>query len=319
MALEILYLGPEGTYTHQVAELKASRIKGAVDLVPKVSVDEVAYGVKEDPHNRIGVIAYYNYLEGLVQKSLDVIYRNDLRIVDAERLYLTICAGSIDGQLNEGPVYSHEKALDQCPEWLHKYLPNAPRVAVGSTAAGAKKVGDEGKGIALASRKAIKRYGLEMIKEGTDIIGDDVADKVNGVGNHTDFYVVTANGITPGSLGINRGQATEYMTMLAIRPETDEPKLLYRILGEIDHNLATIHSRPLLCGRGDDTSTYHHQTTANGSVVRPQMFYMEIMAGQDDPKLNGSIARITDILSGMDPASSGSEVVRVLGSYEMLK
>lgn len=286
--MKMLYLGPEKTYSNEATEKLAEKTQQKIELEPMVSLEAVAKSVNSD---NLGVMAYYNYLEGLVQECLDLIYENNLKIIDAKRLPIVLYPGEKDGN-KDNRIYSHPKALAQCSEWLWENYPESRQVPAASTAAAAKKVSEEG-GIAIASLDAMNESGLNVLCEGKEGIGN----KKHGRTNFTDFYLVARKNdveMVPGK---------EYLSMIAITPHIDKPGLLAEILWQIAyHNLnnAKIHSRPAL----DDVPAID---------IEPQMFYIEIMGHQHEDNFK----RCVDSLKyKLTPEAKDVEVIRVLGSYE---
>ena len=65
--MKISYLGPKGTYTGRAAEMLAEKLKEKPELIDVNSAEAAAKAVASGESD-LGVIAYYNYLEGLVQE-----------------------------------------------------------------------------------------------------------------------------------------------------------------------------------------------------------------------------------------------------------
>ena len=333
--MKISYLGPKNTYTEQAATLLAEKIQGEVELVEEHSLESIAKSVSSKETEK-GVLPHYNYLEGLVQESLDLIYENGLFINDLQRLLIELSAG-VSRSNNEDAVavYSHPKALAQCSDWLWEKYGDIEKIPMDSTAAAARHVAKTGSGIAISNYPALKENGLE-------IMGRDIGNEKNNRSNFTDFYLVSRereNGkigsaeavyaamndpavagmgissvpypINPMNLasieteeGADRGE--NYLTMLAITPHHDEAGLLAGILNQVAYynlNIAKIHSRPAL----DDFSEEEY-----GKDLEPQMFYLEIMTHQD----NEDFKRCVDSLEYKLGKDLEVEIARVLGSYE---
>jgi prephenate dehydratase len=249
---KISYLGPKKTFTGEAARKIASNLGEETELMDLVSLDAVARSVASGQVD-LGVMTYYNYLEGLVQECLDFIYENNLRITGMQRLPIIFNIGSHKDNADFGKIYSHPKALAQCSGWLWDHYPGSEQVPLTSTAASAKKVADERSGLAISSLDALNENGLE-------IIAQDIGNKKHGRRNFTDFYLVSK------SNGHGYDPSREYLTMVAITPHIDEKGLLAMILQQVafcNLNNAKIHSRPALDYVGIDG-------------VEPQMFYLEI-------------------------------------------
>lgn len=286
---KISYLGPKNTFTWQATRVLAERSGEETELVDLVSLQAVARSVASQEVD-LAVMAYYNYLEGLVQECLDLIYEYDLRIIGMQRLPIVLSIGADRGNTSEGEVYSHPKALAQCSEWLWCHYRDSKQIPTTSTAAAAEKVAASKSGLAIASSSALKGCGLELVAE-------DIANKKHGRANFTDFYLVASE---------NRqryDKAKKYLTMVAITPHADQPGLLAEILQQVAYhslNNAKIHSRPALGKVAIDS-------------LEPQMFYLEIMSHQNSSDLRRCINALRYKLT---PKGSDIEVVRVLGSYE---
>ena len=286
---KISYLGPKNTYTGQATRTLAERIKEDTELVDSVSLEAVARSVALQEAD-MGVMAYYNYLEGLVQECLDLIYENNLRINGMLRLPIVLSIGAHIESSGEDEVYSHPKALAQCSEWLWKNYRESKQIPATSTAAAAQKVRETGSGLAIASSEALGGYGLKIISE-------DIGNKKHGRTNFTDFYLVAREN------GQEYDEARRYLTMVAIIPHVDKPGLLAEILQQVAyHNLnnAKIHSRPAL----DNVAI---------EGLEPQMFYLEITDHQDSIDMRKCIDSLKYKLA---PKGRDIEVIRVLGSYE---
>lgn len=281
----ISYLGPRNTFTEKAAKFLSSCLDKDSELKEAVSNDAVTRSVAEK-HADMGVIPCYNYLEGLVQESLDLIYENDLKIKAMQRLSITLSAGkSGDGE----DIYSHPKALAQCSEWLWKNYRESMQIPETSTSAAARRVASSS-GIAIAGIEALKENNLE-------IIAQDIGNRKNRRKNFTDFYLVAREN------GEAYDDQKEYLTMVAVTPHVDKPGLLADILQQIayhDLNNAKIHSRPAL----DDVAI---------EGLEPQMFYIEIVAHQAKEDFRRCIDSLKYKLT---PKGKDIETVRVLGSYE---
>jgi len=286
---KISYLGPKNTYTVQATKMLAEKIREETELVDLVSLEAVARSIASCEAD-MGVMACYNYLEGLVQECLDLIYENNLRINGMQRLPIVLSLGAHRENTNKNEVYSHPKALAQCSEWLWSHYKNSKQIPSTSTAAAAQKVAEAKSGLAIASSGALEKCDLELVAE-------DIGNKKYGKKNFTDFYLVAREN------GQEYDEARRYLTMVAITPQVDKPGLLAEVLQQIAYynlNNAKIHSRPALDNVMIDN-------------LEPQMFYLEIMDHQESNDLRKCI----DLLRyKLTPKGRNIETVRVLGSYE---
>ena len=126
-------------------------------------------------------------------------------------------------------IYSHPQGLLQCREFMGQH-PGYEGIEYGSTAAAAKKVAEEGDRTqaAIASRRAAKEYGLE-------IIADGIQQEKN---NSTRFIVIGADKVYT--------KESDKLALCIELPHTSGS--LYRILSHFlynDLNLTQIESRPI--------------------------------------------------------------------------
>jgi prephenate dehydratase len=284
--MSIAYLGPEKTNSEAAARIISERIKDN-DLIPMRTIQDSAYAVS-DGRAAYGVMPCYNYLEGLIQQTLDLIYEKRLYIHDIVRMPITHILGAYPG--NKGnTIYSIAVALGQCDEFLMKNYPDAVQFPVSSTSEGARIVSEKKEGMAVSSSDAVRHYGLE-------VIADDIGNKRHGKKNFTDFYCVA------DKQDKVYDAKSDYLTMVAITPHVDKPGLLSQILAQVAYhgiNNAKIHSRPAIDFVNMD--------------IDPQMFYLEMMCHESSP----DFIRCIDALKyGLTPKGKDIEVVRVLGSYK---
>lgn len=289
--MRISYLGPKETFTEQAVKLFVRKNNFEnVDFVDLVSLELVAKSVAL-PEIDMGIMAYYNYLEGLVQECLDLIYENNLSIIGMQRLSIIFSIGAHKENINQ-EILSHPKALAQCSGYLWKYYENSRQIAVASTAAAAKKVAETKFGLAIASQEALLACGLEIIAE-------DIGNKRYGRVNFTDFYLVSIS----KEFEQKYNPEKKYLTMIAITPHVDKIGLLAEItlqIAKFNLNIVKVHSRPAL----DDVMI---------DDIEPQMFYLEIESHQDNDSFEKCVDSLKDELM---PKGRNVEVVRVLGSYE---
>jgi prephenate dehydratase len=278
--MKIAYLGPKGTYSEKAAAILGEKLPKSNITVPKTSLETVAKTVATG-ETELGVMAYYNQREGLVQECLDLIYEYELSIIGMHRLPVVFTLGGFPGDA----VYSHPKALAQCSEYLQRYYPDLPHVTTTSTAEAVRMVKTKGSGLVIAGRDTIIGYEL-------DVLADDIGNRRHGKVNFTDFYLVSKTN------GASLETGKNYLTMIAVTPHFDEPGLLANILSQVAYyglNNAKIHSRPAL----DEVHI----------GIEPQMFYLEIMAHQESDDFKRCVESLRHKLKSKN-------TVRVLGSYE---
>jgi prephenate dehydratase len=177
--MKIYYLGPSKTYSEEAAQISAKKIGNGCIIEAKETLEEV---LKNTSEQDLGVIAYYNRTIGLMQDHLDLIKKYGLTAIDRIIVPIILTIGNYPGGKNSDCVYSHEKALAQCTEYLQRY-PNIKLISVNSTAEGANIVSKKKNGFAIAKKEALIDAGLEILAE-------DVGNMDGKIPNFTDFMVV---------------------------------------------------------------------------------------------------------------------------------
>ena len=124
------YLGPEGTYSHEMAMQVFPRSK----LIPYFSIEDVLEAVDSGDIDE-GIVPIENSTEGAVLVTLDILaHEVDVKILGEYLLpirhYLWIRQGS-----NEiSRIISHPQALGQCRKFIKSHYPKAEIVPVSSSA-----------------------------------------------------------------------------------------------------------------------------------------------------------------------------------------
>ena len=297
MTEKIAYLGPEGSFSHEVAEIIQRRMQRGTrtdwGLEPRVSWEAVAGSVSVGDSD-LGIMVHYNLIDDIEQPALDQIFKHRLYIVDLIRLPIVWHAAVGPGSTDRSRIYSHRKGIGQTSEWRLREYPDAIAIETASTGVAAQRVAETREGIALASERAVSKYGLEVIAE-------DVGDKLPAGVNYTDFYVVsrTQNGI--------HHSECPHQTLVALIPRGDRVGLLYDMLGYLKEshiNLSNIRSR-----------TAPHILNGNCKGV-PLMFYVEADCHYKDLSFIDAMAQIAEMLR--DTERPDLETIRVIGSYKKL-
>ena len=224
----ISFLGPKGTFTHQVA-LKLSDNPISYSTIPEVmesvNCDETEYGV----------IPIENSIEGPVGITLDSLAHDfDLKIYD--EIIIPINQNLIvnnNAQIDDiKEIYSHAQAIAQCSKFISKYKFHS-NYAISTANAVKSIIGNKSKG-AIGNVKAAEIYNLKVLKT-------NIQDVDN---NETRFIVISKNIHQP---------TDNDKTSIIFSIYEDEPGGLYKILGIFyrnNINLTKIESRPSKKGLG---------------------------------------------------------------------
>ena len=201
--LEIGFLGPQGTFTHEAA---LKHFGHSAQLKSLDSIDEV-FREAESGSVAYGVVPVENSTEGSVHNTLDCLMDSTLMIVGELELRIHHClVGCGDDISCIKTVYSHHQPFQQCRRWFALHLPNCKQIIVNSTAEAAQHVKENADTAVIASAAVAGLYGLQVIKKNIEdepsnttrflIIGDH---KVPSSGNDkTSILISTRN--RPGAL-----------------------------------------------------------------------------------------------------------------------
>lgn len=228
--LTLAYLGPVGSFTHNVA-MKAFP---SAQLMPFETITDVikTYQNGQSTH---ALVPIENTIEGSVHETLDYLFhQSDLKAV-AEIVQ------PIKQQLMTNPgtdcikkIFSHPQALAQSDRFLKTYYPNAKLEMTSSTAYGARYVAEHSDKpyAAIAPETAAETYQLQ-------IIAADIQDLDENV---TRFWVL---GDREPEIAL---ASQEKKWSLALTLPSNQPGALYQALSVFAWrgiDLTKIESRPL--------------------------------------------------------------------------
>ena len=232
----LLYLGPEGTHSHEAALRYADA--GARPTACLSHFDLFDRLCRSRARVRpVAVVPVENSSEGPVTQTLDQL---------ASHPGVTIAASfslAVRHHLLTGPdtaslkavqrVYSHPQALGQCHAALRRLVPHAEPMPESSTAAAARRAASEPGSAALASADAARIYGLRVLRR-------NLQDSRT---NTTRFFAVTAHRRTrPAARPAGEVRSLIHLVI------GNRPGALLHALSPFDAaglNLTFIQSRPL--------------------------------------------------------------------------
>jgi len=218
--MQVLTLGPAGTYSHRAADA----IAADEDIAFTESVTAIVESVADGTYER-GVVPVENSIEGSVTESLDAFAEYDVAVV---REIITPIRHALLAQGESfDTVASHAQALAQCRSYLEEHYPDADLEAVASTARGVQRA-RENDTVAGVGHPANADDALVVLAE-------DIQDRTS---NATRFLVVA-----PVAERSDAGSKTSFI----VYPDVDYPGLLLEMLepfAERDINLTRVESRP---------------------------------------------------------------------------
>ena len=181
--LNIAFLGPAGTYSHEAAR---GQFGSSVDYLPLGSIAEVFAAVAKGKAD-LGVVPIENSTEGSVTFTLDEFVGSELKIC-AEillRVRHNLLAKSPREAIRK--IYSHPQSLAQCRQWLGGNFPNAEQIATSSNTRAAQLAAEEPGAAAIAGRLAAELYGLDILEEAIE----------DSAFNTTRFLVISNRDVAP--------------------------------------------------------------------------------------------------------------------------
>jgi prephenate dehydratase len=288
--VEIHYLGPAGSFSEQAAKKFAARLGIDPILRSEPTFEAVARSTESEG---LGILPYYNFLEGLIQETLDLTYEHRLAIVSAVRVPVQFALGTSTVEAERDEIVSHPKALAQCSDYLSRELPSARLTPVASTSEAARLASLTSRLYAVSSVQALQNNNLR-------VVAADIGNLRHGKCNFTDFFVVG---------GVDFVDDTHVpandLTMVAITPPHDKPGLLAEILTQVGFfglNVTRIHSRPAL-----------EERSGSGE---PQMFYLEVVSAPRNEPLRRCLEDL-DYKFSLVNGHAVSRPTRILGSFAL--
>jgi len=159
---EVAYLGPEGTYSHLVAE---GRYGSSRKMTAMPTITDVCAYVARDPTGRRGIIPIENSSGGAIYETVDILLANRPRIRIREELSLNVQLALLgrEGQ-RITMLYSHFAPLEHCTRWIKRRLPRVEKHVVTSTAKAARMAFLEDHAAALGNKRLAKLYNLKVLE-----------------------------------------------------------------------------------------------------------------------------------------------------------
>jgi chorismate mutase / prephenate dehydratase len=235
MPPSILYLGPEGTHSHEAA---LRRFGPKAKLIPCLSHYEV-FARLCAPRARprpLAIVPVENSSEGPVTQTLDQLAGHPGAVIlDSFSLPVPQHLMALPGTKLTGirRICSHPQVLGQCRATLARLLPRAELIPESSTAAAAGRSAHEPGTAAIASDAAAKIHHLAILR--TDMQDSD--------DNVTRFFTITTAKAPAPPVGTAEARRSLLYLVIGNRPGA-----LLHVLAPFDAsevNLTFIQSRPL--------------------------------------------------------------------------
>ncbi len=251
---EITYLGPAGTYTHQISEMRFSK---DIKMCPASTIFDACEHVKKTDGS-YAVVPIENSSGGTITSTVDLLLNDpDLTIVESMSLVVKLALLGRKGiEINK--LYSHFAPFKHCSKWIRSHYPDAVCQEVSSTAEAAVRAEKEEKSAALGSRKLSSIYNLEVLEYPVE----------QEIANETEFIVIT-------SKSTNAGRSEGDKSSLAVELVNGPGSLCSFLLPfkEMEVNLTRIISRPIY------------------GVPSEYAFYIDIKGNQNEEKVKDVLER----------------------------
>jgi chorismate mutase/prephenate dehydratase len=159
----VVYLGPEGSYSHQAAEMKF----GSLSNYMPISSIEGVFKVLENKEAKFGVVPIENNTDGAVGATLDSLAKYNSLIVAEEYMDIHHSFASIQDDLKKiKRIYSHPQGYNQCIGFLEEhFLTDIEFIPTRSTSAAAKRAVEDPDSAAICSKIAAKLHHLPILFE----------------------------------------------------------------------------------------------------------------------------------------------------------
>lgn len=229
----VAYLGPLGSFTHQVALMRFGNISEYVSA----SNIEGIFKLVENGSVRYGVIPIENNSNGIVGESVDFLSKYSTKIIAEDSLSIHHCLASNEKTLaNIKKIYSKDIAFGQCREFLDNYsLQEAQLIPLDSTAKAAKVASSEKNSAAICSKAAASLFHLPIMFE-------NIQDNNENI---TRFFIISNFKLPPSG--------NDKTSFCAFINNSDKPGTLAKLLNEFNDaniNLVKLESRPLRTAKG---------------------------------------------------------------------
>jgi chorismate mutase/prephenate dehydratase len=159
---EVAYLGPEGTYSHLVAE---KRYGHRCKLLPLPAILDVCAFVVRKPAVRRGIIPIENSSGGAIYETVDILLENRPPVCIQEELSLDVKLALLGRKGEKVKVlYSHFAPIEHCVTWLARRMPGVERRLVATTAIAAQRASVERNAASLGNRRLGRIWDLDVLQ-----------------------------------------------------------------------------------------------------------------------------------------------------------
>jgi prephenate dehydratase len=254
------YLGPEGTFTYQAAQLMVP--EGNAEFVSAIDVLTALGSVRAGDVD-YAVVAIENTVEGGVTATLDTLANGAPLVILGEVVLpvsfeLAVRAGTDFSGISRVSAHSHGWA--QVRRWANDRLPGAVFVPSSSNVAAAALLADTSHSLAQVGFEAALVPPGTAARLGLEVLEDSIADNGHAA---TRFVRVGRPEAVPRATGADK-------TTLMVHLPNDKAGALLEMLEQFAArgvNLSRIESRPI----GDRPGEYSFSIDASGHIDEARM------------------------------------------------
>lgn len=248
--LEIAYLGPEGTFSHQAC---LDMSTGKQKLIPCKTIYEIFEKIAQKYAN-FGIVPAENSIEGSIRETLDYLVNFDLKVNSSMDLPIHQNLLSKEKSIkNINKIISHPQAIAQCRNWI---LNNLPKATIEHSKSTVSDINKNVKNVGIiGSSVAAKTYQL-------NILSKNIEDSTQNI---TKFYIISKK------LNAFKTKPKRTLLYLSIFNRVGILKDILEVFASFEINLNKIESRP------------------SKEKVWDYYFFIEIEAAFDNPKVIESL------------------------------
>lgn len=225
--LKIGFLGPKGTFSHQVAVQTFSEKS---EFIPHETIKNIFEKVNSQEID-LGIVPIENTIGGIVPETVNCLIDYPLKVSGSFNVEIHHhLLGKTKNRKEIKIVKSHPQALAQCRNWLENNLPQAKLEVSSSTTALIKETNDKTVGF-IASEAAAKTYNLNILAKNIETMSD----------NLTKFYLILPD--MDKALKKKMG-AKKTLLLFAVYDRVGILRDILDVFVKNDLNLTSLHSIP---------------------------------------------------------------------------
>ncbi len=157
---KLIYLGPAGTYTHQLAEL---RFAEGYAMEPASTIFDACERVKKS-RGSIAILPLENSSAGTITFTIDTLLNDpELTVVETMSLVVKLALLGKKG-VPIKRLYSHFAPFRHCAGWIRRNLPGVECHEMSSTAEAAIAARDHEGSAALGSKRLSELYQIDVLE-----------------------------------------------------------------------------------------------------------------------------------------------------------